>query len=84
MCMVSMEVPEEILIDLHEDKNHFTRYVKCKIALDLYKERKVSLGYCATIAGLSKEEFIKYLGENEVSIFAYEDEGEFIEELQNA
>lgn len=84
MCRVSVEVPEEILLDLHEDKIDFAKYVKCRIALDLYKERKVSLGYCATIAGLSKEEFVKYLGENGVSIFSFEDENDFLEELKNA
>jgi predicted HTH domain antitoxin len=44
----------------------------------------VSLGYCAQIADMSKEEFIKYLGANGISIFQYDDEQEFIEEMNNA
>lgn len=52
-------------------------------ALELYKTQKVSVGYCATVAEMTKEEFIKYLGENGVSIFSFESENEFIEELQN-
>lgn len=52
-------------------------------ALELYKTQKVSIGYCATVAEMTEEEFIKYLGENGVSIFTFESENEFIEELQN-
>lgn len=28
MCVVSINVPEEILLDLHEDKNDFAEYMK--------------------------------------------------------
>lgn len=84
MCMVALEVPEEILLDLHEDKNDFTDYVKRRIALDLYKERQISLGYCAKLAGMSKEDFVKYLGKNGVSVFSFSSDEEFLEELNNA
>lgn len=84
MCVVSINVPEEILLDLHEDKNDFTEYMKKMLAVDLYKNKKVSLGYCASVAEMSKEDFIQYLGMNGVSIFAFESENEFMEELANA
>ena len=84
MCLVSFDVPEEILLDLHEDKTGFTEYIKQMVALDLYKNKKVSLGYCASTAGMSKEEFVKYLGNNNVSIFGFESEDDFLEELANA
>ena len=54
------------------------------VAVDLYKNKKVSLGYCAEIAGMTKEDFIKYLGVNGVSIFSFESEEEFMEEFENA
>ena len=82
MCVVSISVPEEILLDLHE--NDFAIYMKCMLAVDLYKNKKVSLGYCASIADMSKEDFIKYLSKNEISIFSFESEKEFLEELANA
>ncbi|MBQ6325024.1 MAG: UPF0175 family protein, partial [Clostridia bacterium] len=44
----------------------------------------VSIGYCAQIAGMTEEDFIKYLGENHVSIFHFDDEAEFLEEMKNA
>lgn len=54
------------------------------LALDLYKNRKVSLGYCASVAEMTKEEFVQYLGMNGISIFSFHSEEEFLEELANA
>jgi predicted HTH domain antitoxin len=71
MSVVSINVPEEIFIDLHEDKDDFTEYMKKTVALDLYKNKKVSLGYCASVAGMTKEEFVQYLAENGISIFSF-------------
>ena len=84
MCIVSINVPEEILLDLHEDKKDFADYMKKMLALDLYKNKKVSLGYCASVAEMTKEDFLQYLGMNGVSIFSFGSEDEFLEELANA
>ena len=84
MCVVSINVPDEILLDLHENEEDFAAYTKCMLAVDLYKNRKVSLGYCADIAGMAKEDFVKYLDKNGISIFSFESEKEFLEELANA
>lgn len=84
MCVVSINVPEEILLNLHESENDFAVYMKCMLAVDLYKNKKVSLGYCADIADMPKEDFIKYLGKNNISIFSFESEKEFLEKLENA
>ena len=84
MCVVSINVPEEILLDLHEDQNDFAEYIKKMLAMDLYKNKKVSLGYCASVAEMTKEEFIQYLGRNSVSIFSFASDNEFLEELENA
>lgn len=84
MCVVSINVPEEILSDLHEDKNGFAEYMKKMLAMDLYKNKKVSLGYCASVAEMTKEEFVQYLGMNGVSIFSFASDDEFVEELKNA
>ena len=84
MCIVSFNVPEEVILDLRETQNNFTAYIKTTIAVDLYKNRKVSLGYCAEVAGMTKEEFVQYLGEHGVSIFGFDSDEEFMEELANA
>ena len=84
MCTVSFPIPNEILLDLHESKDDFLKYIRKLAALDLYKNRHVSLGYCADMADMTKENFIQYLGENGISIFSFESESEFMEELINA
>ena len=84
MCVVAVNIPEEVLLDLRETRNDFTKYVKTMIAIDLYKNKKVSLGYCAEVAEMSKEEFVKCLGQNGVSIFGFDSEEEFMEEFANA
>jgi predicted HTH domain antitoxin len=84
MSVVSINVPQEVFLDLHEDKDDFTEYAKKVVALDLYKNKKVSLGYCASIAGMTKEEFVQFLSLNGISIFSYDSEDEFLEELANA
>lgn len=84
MCVVSINVPEEILLDLHENEDDFAVYMKRMVAVDLYKNKKVSLGYCAKVLDMTKEDFIKYLGKNGVSIFSFDDEKEFLGELANA
>lgn len=43
-----------------------------------------SICHLSEIAGMSKEEFIKYLGDNKISICDYADENEFLDELKNA
>ena len=84
MCVVAVNIPEEVLLDLRETRNNFANYVKTMIAIDLYKNKKVSLGYCAEVAEMSKEEFVKCLGQNGVSIFGFDSEEEFMEEFANA
>ena len=84
MCVVSINVPEEILLALHEDKSGFAEYMKRMVALDLYKNKKVTLGYCASVAEMTKEEFVKNLGMNGISIFSFTSENEFLTELANA
>lgn len=71
MCIESINIPEEILLALNEDKNDFTEYMKKMLALDLYKNKGVSLVYCASAAGMTKEEFVQYLGINGVAIFSF-------------
>jgi predicted HTH domain antitoxin len=44
--------------------------VKMLLAAKLYEERKLALGYCAELAGISKRTFIELLGKYGVSLFS--------------
>lgn len=60
------------------------RSARQEAALGYYTQGGVSIGYCAQIAGMSEEEFIKYLGRNHISIFQFDSKEEFLEEIANA
>ncbi len=61
MCEVAISIPE-VLYDTRMSKNHALLFAKRAVALCYYTQNKVSLGYCAQIAGMTKEAFIRYLG----------------------
>ncbi|MDR2135206.1 MAG: UPF0175 family protein [Treponema sp.] len=44
--------------------------IKMLLAAKLYEERKLALGYCAELAGLSKRAFVEILGKYGVSVFS--------------
>ena len=84
MCQIALEIPNEVLYDTKMSKSEALQFVRRVVALQYYEKNGVSLGYCAQIAGMEKEDFIRYLGENGVSIFNFDDREEFLEEMNNA
>ncbi len=84
MCQLAVEIPEAVLYDTHMTELQSEKMAKKIIAMHYYLHFHVSLGYCAQIADTTEEDFIKYLGENNISIFHFEDKKEFLDELKNA
>ena len=81
---VVIEISKEVLYDTKQTIEQATDFAKSVTALGFYKQNGVSIGYCSQIAGMTEEEFIKYLGQNEISIFQFDDKEEFLEELEHA
>lgn len=84
MCQIAFDLPNEVLYDTHMTEQEASDFVRQTVAKELYKTMHVSVGYCAMIAGLSEEEFIKYLGRHKISIFHFDNDSEFQEELNVA
>ena len=84
MCQVAVKIPDAVLYDTHMSSVQVNEYARKLIAIDYYCRYHVSIGYCAEIAEMTEEDFIKLLGENKVSIFQFDDKDEFISELRNA
>ena len=84
MCDVAFSIPNEVLYDTKMSKEETVHFARAAVAMAYYVKNGVSLGYCAEIAGMDKESFIKYLSANGVSIYQFDDENEFLEEMQNA
>ncbi|MBD5459516.1 MAG: UPF0175 family protein [Lachnospiraceae bacterium] len=84
MCQIAISIPNEVLFDTKMNQEEASKFAKQAVALGYYTQSGVSIGYCAQIAGMTEEEFIKYLGKNHVSIFRFDNQEEFLEELDNA
>jgi len=84
MYDVTVSIPDEVLFDTRLSKQLSSAYVKQAAALFYYTKLGVSLGYCAEIAGMQKADFIRFLSDNGVSVFAFEDETELEEDINNA
>ncbi|MCD8148216.1 MAG: UPF0175 family protein [Clostridiales bacterium] len=84
MCQIAVSIPDEVLYDTKMNIEDANRFVKKAVALGYYTQSGVSIGYCAQIAGMSEKEFIRYLGQNHISIFQFDNREEFMEEMNNA
>ena len=84
MCQIAVSISNEILYDTKMSIEEAGGVARRAVALGYYTQSGVSLGYCSQIAGMSEEEFIKYLGENHVSLFHFDSKEEFLEELNNS
>lgn len=84
MCKVVFDVPNEVLFSIHMNQQEINSYARRILAMELYKNQHVSVGYCSEIADMSEESFIKYLGANKISIFHFDNDEELEEELRVA
>lgn len=84
MCQIVLSIPDEVLYDTKMNKEQANQFARQAVALGYYTQSVVSIGYCSQIAGMTEKEFIKYLGRNHISVFRFDNEKEFLEELNNA
>ena len=79
---VNVPVPEEILLSLRIESDEFASQMALMTALKLYESRKLSVGQAAAFAGMDEVDFIRFLGQNRVSIFGTA--SEIAEDFANA
>lgn len=80
----NISLPQEIVLSLRESSENIVKDMKRTVAVKYYKENKLSLGQCAELAEMSKEEFIQLLSSYKVSIFNFENDEELLEDIKNA
>ncbi|WP_197971923.1 UPF0175 family protein [Treponema zioleckii] len=73
MCQVAIQIPEAVLYDTHMTNIQVNDYARKLIAPDYYTRHHVSISYCSQIAEMTEEDFIKLLGQNNISIFQFYD-----------
>lgn len=84
MVSISVNILDGVIYDTKMTHDVTEQYVRRIVALSYYTKNGVSLGYCAEIAGMSKSDFIKFLGENNISTFSFDNEEELLEDINNA
>jgi len=67
---VTVPVPEDILLSLRVEEDELALQMKTMVAMRLFEQQKLSLGQSAEFAGMDKLSFIKFLGQNKISVFA--------------
>ena len=81
---VNIVIPSEIMLTLRESNEELALDMKRWSALKLFSDRKLSIGQSAEFAEMSEEEFVKYLGENNITIFPYKNYDDLLEDVNNA
>jgi predicted HTH domain antitoxin len=77
---ITLNIPEDILYTLNEDKAGFTKMLKYYAAMELYRSHKLSMGKAAELAEMNKADFMYELGKNGIPSIDY-DVQEFSEEI---
>ena len=84
MFQIALKIPEGVLFDTKMNLQDAEKFIRRVVALEFFKNQGVSIGYCAEIAEMTEEDFLKFLGENKISVFKFDDEAEFLSEAANA
>jgi predicted HTH domain antitoxin len=71
---ISIELPSDIFLTLNENEVELKKRIKTTLAVELYRQEKVTLGKAAQIAGFSRFAFETLLSEMNISISNLTDE----------
>ena len=68
MEVISVKVPKDLVRILKVRDEDVPKLVRLYLAIELYREGKVSLGKAAEIAGVNKWEMMEFLASKNISI----------------
>ena len=63
-----VSLPRELTTIFKIEEEELPAFVKCALAVELFREKKISLGKAAQIAGLSKEEMMALLAVKKIPL----------------
>ena len=79
---INIPVSEEVLFVLKKDEKSLQAEARRILAIQFFKQRKLSLGKAAELAGMDKDDFVMLLGRNQIDIYQYT-ERELEEEFES-
>ncbi len=68
---INIPISEDVLFVLKKDEKSLQEEARKILALQFFKERKLSLGKAAELAGMDKDDFATLLGKNQIDIYQY-------------
>jgi len=80
---IMVEIPDDLWVILKIDKKDIPKAVKLYLAIELYREGKISLGKASEIAGITKEDMMEVLSRKKIPInYDIDDLKEDVEKLE--
>jgi predicted HTH domain antitoxin len=70
---VSFEIPQAVLASLKLGIMELTRSIRLLAAIDYFRQKKLSLGKAAELAGMSRLDFMDVLSDKGIVIFDYDE-----------
>ncbi|MGA1823425.1 MAG: UPF0175 family protein [bacterium] len=80
---IKFTISEDILASLKSGINDLTREIRIISAINYYKEKKLSLGKAAQLAGINRIKFMDLLAEKKIVVFNF-DESEVKTEIESS
>ncbi|MGA1824451.1 MAG: UPF0175 family protein [bacterium] len=80
---IKFTISEDILASLKSGINDLTREIRLISAISYYKEKKLSLGKAAQLAGINRIKFMDLLAEKKIDVFNF-DESEVETEIESS
>ena len=65
---ISLEFPDDILLALNESESDLKKRIKVTLAIQLYKQKKLTIGKASQLSGMTRLDFEKELSKNKISI----------------
>jgi len=75
MPHVSIDIPDDLLLALRELPEEFTQEVRLVAAIHYLREKRLSLGQAARLAGMKRLDFLEALAARGAPAFALSAEG---------
>ena len=83
MGMVTIELPESVLVATGRSREEFVREAKVILAAKLFEEGRISSGKGAEICSMPRVDFLLEMGRRKIPIIQF-DEAELEREFENA
>lgn len=69
MSQVSLEVPDDLLVALREQPSEFAEEVRLVSAVHYLRQKRLSLGQAARLAGMNRLDFLDALAARDMAVF---------------